>query len=550
MQQRHLNPSAAPDAAPSRRLRIVPPAETAPPSALRYGMAIAAVLGLAFIIRAGFVLGSDFPLNDGGMFLQMTRDLQGNGYAMPEFTSYNGGDVPFAYPPLGFYVAAALDDLTPLSLIDVFRLLPLVAACGAAGAFLLLARTMLPSRLHVLTALVAFVTLPATFQWMLMGGGITRAPGFFFALLAIAMAHRMFERGSRRDALLAGALGGLALLGHLEMGLVVAYSAALFFVAKGRTAKGAELALVALIVGAAITAPWATLQFARHGIGPYVAAAQSGNSNVFAPIMLLLRYQATIEPFFQLTGALSLVGACWLLAKRQFLLPAWLVAAAVFDGRVFPTSASFIVAMMASYAVVDVLLPLLRGVTSRENAVRADAPVAAPGWLAPAAICLGIAYMLLSAVATSPRLLTGLTADERAAMAWVDGNTPATSAFAVVSGDRWPIDRTSEWFPVLAGRRSVATVQGTEWLPDGAFRASISEYDELQVCADRDGGCLEEWEAATGRRFDYVYIPKLPTRYADPGEERCCFTLERALSDDRHYRLAFDGPGAVIFERR
>ncbi|MEX0749585.1 MAG: hypothetical protein WD359_02150, partial [Dehalococcoidia bacterium] len=532
-------------------LRIVTPAAASDASARRYRIALAAILGLAFVIRAAFVLGADFPLNDGGMFFQMTRDLQANGYALPEFTSYNGGEIPFTYPPLGFYVAAALDDLTPLALVDVFRVLPLVASCAIACAFLILARTMLPSRLHVITALVAFVTLPAAFQWMLMGGGITRAPGFVFALLAIALVNRTFERRSLTDAMLAGALGGLAMLSHLEMGLVVAYSSALFILAKGRTPEGVRLAFVMLIAGAVIVAPWAAVVTARHGLTPYLAAAQSGNSNVFAPIMSLLRYQATIEPFFQLTGALSLVGACWLLARRQFLLPAWLVATAVFDSRVFPTSASFIVAMMAAYAVVDVLLPLLRGIRSAAaDASSADVTRSAPRWLAPTAVCLGVAYMLLSAVATSPRLLTGVTIDERAGMDWVEENTPEASTFAVVSGDRWPIDRTSEWFPALAGRRSVATVQGAEWLPNGAFRAAISDYDALQVCADRDGECLQEWADSTARSFDYVYIPKLPTRYAGPGEERCCLTLERFLRQDAAYRLAFDGPGAVIFERR
>ena len=199
--QRHLEDrSSATAAAPSRRLRIVPPAEEPAPSSRRYGIAVAAVLGIAFVVRAAFVLGSDFPLNDGGMFLQMTRDLQGSGYALPAYTSYNGGAVPFAYPPLGFYLAAIIDAVTPLSLAGVFRFLPLIASFAAVAAFLFMARTLLPTRTHVITALVAFATLPATFQWMLMGGGVTRAPGFVFALLAVTFAYRAFERGSRRDA--------------------------------------------------------------------------------------------------------------------------------------------------------------------------------------------------------------------------------------------------------------------------------------------------------------------------------------------------------------
>jgi hypothetical protein len=80
----------------------------------RYALLIGGAIAIGFVVRAMFVFSSSFPLNDGGMFYAMVRDLQGNGYAIPSFTSYNLGNVPFTYPPLGFYLAAVLDDATPL----------------------------------------------------------------------------------------------------------------------------------------------------------------------------------------------------------------------------------------------------------------------------------------------------------------------------------------------------------------------------------------------------------------------------------------------------
>jgi hypothetical protein len=118
-----------------------------------------------------------------------------------------------------------------------------------------------------------------------------------------------------------------------------------------------------------------------------------------------------------------------------------------------------------------------------------------------------------------------------------------------VSDDRWPIDRTSEWFPVLAGRVSVATVQGQEWVEGGAFRSSIDDYDLLQECSERDGSCLADWSDATGVDFDYVYIPKIAPRFAPSSVEECCDTLRRMLEQDGGYRKAYDGGGAVIFAR-
>jgi hypothetical protein len=525
---------------PAPELRVVQPTATETDSyALSrrvYATLVVAVLALGLAVRAGFVLSSDFPLNDGGMFLQMTGDLQANRYALPHWTAYNGGDIPFAYPPLGFYLAAALDDLTPLGLFDAFRFIPLVASLGVVGAFLVLARAVLPGRMHVLVALLTFTLLPATFQWMIMGGGVTRAPGFALALLAMAAMYGALDAGSPRRGTLAGALVGLALLCHLEMGLVAVYSIALFSAANGRTREGVRVTLATAFAAFAVAAPWAALVIARHGIEPFTAAALSGTSTPFAPVILLLRYDATIEPYLQLVAALSLIGAWWLLARRQFLLPCWLVVTAALDGRAFPTSASFIVAMMAAYAVVDVLLPLVRN-------------AGAPRWLVPAATTAGLVCMLVSALAVSPRLLTGATHDERDAMAWVAEHTPADSRFVVVSGDRWPVDRTSEWFPALTGRTSVATVQGREWAPNGGFRSAIADYEDLQRCAEQDAACLDAWTRDTGESFDYVYIPKLPKRFASAGAPDCCQALRLFLAQDGDYALVYDGPGAVIFER-
>ena len=78
-------------------------------------------VALGGLVRAGHTLASDFPLNDGGMFYAFAADLQRSGFRLPEVTSYNYADIPFAYSPLGFYVAAALDVLTPASLMEIGR---------------------------------------------------------------------------------------------------------------------------------------------------------------------------------------------------------------------------------------------------------------------------------------------------------------------------------------------------------------------------------------------------------------------------------------------
>ncbi|MDP1780012.1 MAG: hypothetical protein Q8K73_07045, partial [Anaerolineales bacterium] len=70
---------------------------------------------LGAIIRFYPAVSNGFPLNDGGMFYTMIRDLKANHYILPQLTTYNFADIPFAYPPLGFYIAALLSTLLPVS---------------------------------------------------------------------------------------------------------------------------------------------------------------------------------------------------------------------------------------------------------------------------------------------------------------------------------------------------------------------------------------------------------------------------------------------------
>src|SRR5689334_7736814 len=89
-----------------------------------FAIALAAAVLVGVGVRAFHVLHFDFPLNDGGLFYQMARDLQNNGYKLPSETTYNSAHIPFGYPPLGMYLAALLDDITPFSLMDMFRIIP------------------------------------------------------------------------------------------------------------------------------------------------------------------------------------------------------------------------------------------------------------------------------------------------------------------------------------------------------------------------------------------------------------------------------------------
>ncbi|HXF50801.1 MAG TPA: hypothetical protein VNM43_03860 [Dehalococcoidia bacterium] len=522
-----------------------------------FALAIAAAVGLGFLIRAQLALSTGFPLNDGGLFYAMMGDVHSHGYRLPEYTSYNGGDIPFAYPPLALYVGAALADLTPLSTLDVLRFLPLVVNTTTVVAFALLARSMLGRNASAVAATVAFALLPRSFLWMVMGGGLTRSLGFFFAVLGAWLAHRTVALRERGAAWWLGLVGGLAALAHLEMVslLFVAVAVMAAFQARDRI-TGARL-LLSLGILVAVTAPWWLVIVARHGFDPFWGALRSNGDVQQAPIAIfrIVRFQVTGEVLFPLILLVSSLGLVTKVARREFMLPVWLVVAAVVDLRSFPMYATLPVALLAGVGWATCEELIRRAATSRPR-VSDNGPGAARLRRVALAVLTVVVlqYAWVSALVTAGLAFPdAVDAASREAMSWIEAETPPSSRFAVVSGNPqgWALDEISEWFPALTGRRSVATVQGSEW--QGQARRRLDQYTSLQRCAFRDADCLAAWSERWGIEFDYVYVAKGRDVHASYLEEfgfdECCSLLRASLLDDPDFRIVYDGPSASVFQR-
>lgn len=519
-----------------------------------FSVLIFIAVGTGILVRAAEVLPMSFPLNDGGMFYVMVRDLQHHGYRLPATTTYNGSNIPFAYPPLGFYVAALLDDFTPLNLLTLLRLLPLLFTALTVVAFWRLAKDLLRSQLALLAAVVAFAVLPRSFIWLVMGGGLTRSLGMLLALVALRQAHRMYTTGSRRALALAALTGAGTVLSHIETGWFLCFSIALLFFAYGRTRAGLARSAVLCGLVVLLTAPWWITVVTYHGLTPFTAADGSGSTVLSNPetrtaiLHALIHGGNTAEPYFPVVAGLGLLGGLVCLFTGRLFLPAWWLAIIALDFRAFATFAAIPVALMAGVAVAEVAWPALTrpwlaAPGDEQLALGRTLPARRFPYWAPAVLALGaVAYFgLFAAVFSDKRdserwVLHSLVPSEREAMDWAAAHTPADATFLVMPRAPWEADRATEWFPALTGRRSVSTVQGTEWL-DGAFPRGIQAHDFAWSCDDSTAACLESWTAATGLAFDYVYLPR-----------GCCTTLESSLMVNARYDRVYEGPGGSIFE--
>ncbi len=95
------------------------------------------------LVRVPPVLAEGFPLGDGGFFLAIVESIRASGNLLPARIPFNGELLPFAYPPLGFWLAAALSALPGLDPVESLRWLPLAFSLGTAALVPLLARDLL-----------------------------------------------------------------------------------------------------------------------------------------------------------------------------------------------------------------------------------------------------------------------------------------------------------------------------------------------------------------------------------------------------------------------
>lgn len=525
-------------------------------------MAAAAAILLGILVRCIPVLTHDFPLNDGGMFYRMVEELQRSHYVLPKYTSYNDAHIPFAYSPFGFYAAGLLADLTSISLIHVFRFLPLCVSVLTLIAFFVLARAMLSTRASpsaIVAAVLGFALIPRTFVWMISGGGITRAFGFLFAILALHQAYHLYARQDYRYALSTAILSALSVLSHIGTARFVAISIALFWMAFGRHRRGLLGSLVVASGTILLTAPWWGTVMAYHGVAPFEAANQTSGSLLNDPETVkeiaghLARFGTalTSEPFFPLIGVLAFFGALASLTPARLFLPVWLVLLICLDLRGAATFSAVPSAMLMGICVGEILLPLLNRAwtewkptplhhgTASGLDVRNMVAMAVLGMF----VLYAVSGTLTRKFGWEVRYLVSLSPEERSAMQWVRHHTPEDGQFLVYAYDDYGhfADRTAEWFPVLAERRSIITIQGYEWLPN--FAGKIAQYKQANICKASTTACLDAWSQEWNAPFSHVFIALGPS-------SPCCGPLVASLKTDPRYELVYDTPAAVVFARR
>lgn len=515
------------------------------------------------IAWTGFIFGAwvrlfpaalaGFPINDGGLFYRMMTAIQQVGLRWPASVAYNGLEIPFAYPPLAFYVAVITGELLNVPLLRLLQWLPALYSIATLIAFHGLARTILSSRLQAGVATLIFALTPRSITWLVMGGGITRGLGQFFLILTATSAYRLFTQGKKHlgTTIL---FGTCTVLTHPEAAVHALGIGLFFWLWLGRNKPGTQAALTVGAAVIALTSIWWMSVLLRNGPDPFLSALHTGTTDQYARVFpLLLTFSE--EPLMTVVMPLALIGLALRLAAGNYLLPGLLILPFLVEPRSAPTVAMLPVAMLAAVALCELIFPAITALDNRSKNIPGDDLFQSRS---ARALMLFTGLYLLGTMFLFGSQLSGtrVSPEDQAAFAWVEENTPAGSHFLLMTGEASVFcDAAQEWFPVLADRVSIATVQGREWLDGETFTDRTGRAIELQNCLSDEAAlsCLEDTSRNLADGYDYVYVKRV-------GEvKNYCRAIGRAPRGDRliaalradpEYQEEYTTEAVAIFSHR
>jgi len=458
---------------------------------------------IALLTRLPPVLASDFPLNDGGPFFVVISTILKNGFALPGTIPYNGMAIPFTYPPLAFYLGALARTCTGLPAEEVLRWLPLILSVMIVPAVAFLTKRLTgDSFIGFVTGLV-FAGIPRSYVWLIMGAGLTRSLGVLAVMLTLAALAPSLTGGhlTRRELLLGAFGSGIVLLSHPEAPVFLLISAFVLWLGDDRRLVSLGNLALAATGGALLALPWLAIVVHRHGPAPFLAAMHTSSWSP-DPSLLDPRLLGTVtgENGVGPLAFMALMGMVLSFLRGHWGLGIWLPALVFLEQRSGKTMGAAVCALLASIVLVRIVWPGIRRLLKRRRAA--------------AFFFVVVAGLIALSVDNNLRVwtsryspLVGLQPDERLFFRRVSTVTPADAVFAVLDGiPLWASDRYAEWFPVLAQRRNVTTVQMTEWLPGGVFSKALAAR-QAGIDAFRNGpNSFLGWVRKTDPRITHILV--------------------------------------------
>ncbi len=509
----------------------------------------ACILGGALRLYTAYQAG--FPINDGGLFFLMTESIQKNGYALPKYVYYNGLEIPFAYPPFGFYFAGLTSDILKIPLLEMFRWLPAIVLAVSIYAFYLLATRLMGSNIEAGIATMIYALLPRSITWLIMGGGITRSFGQLFLMITAYNVYMAFTDGKNKYLWFSILSCTLVCLTHPEATVHTIAIVILIWFFKGRNKRGLRLALIIAASTLALTSIWWLPIIGRFGAAPFFSAAQTSLHD-YLFVVYFLTIPFSDEPYLTIIILFAILGIAITIAKKEFLLPLFYVIPFIIEPRNAANVNTLPMSMLASIALCQLILPGLANFEEKrlnlkyQNIFQSRSGKLLIAYLS---IIMFVGMVYFSLLLSNRRVSN----ENLKAFAWVSVHTPIGSRFIIVTGNTDLFrDWTLEWFPTLTDRTSLTTIQGREWLDGNLFSERVSDIQRLQRCI-LDGSplaCVEVQAKKLGSEYEYIYIAKKAVQENGSTTTRGDGLIFDIFQDRKNYSIVYQTDEVVIAKKK
>lgn len=406
------------------------------------------IIAIAFIFsRIQLFWGRTFPLGDGGLFYTMVEQMKTS--LWPTTIEYNGQMLPFAYPPLGFWIARILL-LLPISQLSLFIYLPLLYN-ALFIAILTALLWFLSNRSVMITTLctVLLILAPQTMLWLTFGGGVVRGLGSIFFALTL---YVLVTKPNKMPDIIYGLFPAFALLTHPEWGI----HSLLVFIFFNLSEKQVSLATIfrrALPISIIAFLYIFRILLVNHTsayISAILTVPTTGNYIQYLS-HLFLQLEFPPYPLMGITCGLLLTIFTPKSLRYNWLLIHFTLVILVIHRNAYTYLA--IEGILLSAAA----LPYLR--KNFSNIV---------AWSTIAVITLFTIANYTATVQYAHNISLNNTL-----------SLPQETTFLSITPSGWYTNTIAEWQPALTSNISVLTVQGTEWQPRNEFRLKESQDEQL-----------------------------------------------------------------------
>jgi|GEM_PF-922600 len=434
-------------------------------------IAVGAVLRIAHLFSIPF----NAPFHLGGLFYEFSLQIIQNHFALPETIPYYSlGGIPFAYPPLAFYLQAILLKIFAPPPFVTVNLLPTLIAVVTLPAFYWMTKAQtIDNRLRA-AALFAFALMPSAFVQQIEGAGLAEASGTLVLLFYLGWLFR-FEKDPRpAPAMWAGLFLGLSVLSSPGSAYGSVIISVLFFFKflgqdlKKHSFKSSLWLLVTGLTGLLVSAPYWLTIIQRHEFGGFTTTflVQQNTSALLNQI----RYMVTFKPADNITFVgdegiygflfdwLVLAGLIWAVLNKQafqvvILFAVWLI----------PSEGCWLVAIPASWlaasGIVQLVWPMLQKAFAANGTNKR--PPLAPGILALVLVLLIMAGSVNAAYDLQHQSELKISAAAIETLQQERQMIP-TDAHVLIDGNF----ALREWAPALLEHEVLNCEFGLEWQPD------------------------------------------------------------------------------------